>query len=71
MVMLQRSKPKRRRKMPSWLIRRSRLGPNGSQRWYTVGVFRARNQDEAIRKAAHAIRHIAILQAIKIEDGEA
>jgi len=69
MATMERTEP-RRRKMPSWLVRRSRLGPNGAHRWHTVGVFRARNQDSAIRKAAFAVKHIAILQAIRIKDGE-
>jgi hypothetical protein len=61
---------RRRRSMPAWLVRRQYFGPNRSYRWRTVGIFRARNQDSAIRKAAFAVKHIAILQAVKLgKDG--
>ena len=62
---------RRRRKMPIWLVRRCYYGPNRSHRWRSVGLYRARNESSAIRKAAFEIKHIALLQAIRLgEDGK-
>lgn len=70
MVNVTRPGTRRRRAMPAWLVRREYFGPNRSHRWRVVGIWRARNQDSAIRKAAFAVRQIAILKATKLgEEG--
>jgi hypothetical protein len=55
-----------RKRSPIWLVRRCVFGPNHRQEWRVVGLWRARNQDEAIRKAAHAVKRLAVLQAINL-----
>jgi len=57
--------------MPIWLVRRQRIGPDNKYQWRIVGIYRARNQDSAIRKAAFAVKHIAILQAIRLGKDDA
>ena len=54
------------KRAPIWLVRRCLFGPNKSQQWRVVGFFRAHDQDEAILKGAHAVKHIAVLDAIEI-----
>ena len=69
-MIIANAQPRRRREMPSWLVRRQYFGPKHKHQWRIVGIFPARNQDSAIRKAAFAIKGIALLQATKLgEDG--
>jgi hypothetical protein len=54
-----------RREMPVWAISRLYRRADGSCYWGPVGKWRAWSKDEAIQKAAYAIRRLAVLQATK------
>ena len=62
------SQPTKRRQLPKWLVCRWYYGPNRTCQRRIVGMWRARDRDAAIDKAAHAIRHLAVLQAFRIDE---
>jgi hypothetical protein len=55
-----------RQRMPMWAVSRLYRRPDGSYCARLVGKWRAWNRDEAIKKAAHAIKRLALLQAERI-----
>lgn len=56
-----------RQRIPLWAISRLYRRADGSCCWRVVGKWRAWTKDEAIKKAAHAIEHLAVLQAFRME----
>jgi hypothetical protein len=56
-----------RTKQPSWQISRAFVGPLGHVFFRPIFTVRAWNEDEAIMRAAHKIRGIAILKATREE----
>jgi hypothetical protein len=64
------AKPARkRRQMPKWLVCRWYYeGPKRECSCKIVGFWRARDRDEAIEKAAYAIKCLAVLQAFRMGD---
>lgn len=56
-----------RRRMPVWTVSRLYRRADGSCCWRPVGKWRAWTKGEAIKKAAHAIQRLAVLQAFRME----
>jgi hypothetical protein len=55
-----------RQLMPVWAVSRLYRRPDGSYCSRPVGKWRAWTRDQAIEKAAYAIRRVALLQAERI-----
>jgi hypothetical protein len=53
----------RRRRMPVWVVSRLYLRPDRSYCSRPVGKWRAWSKDQAIEKAARAIKRLALLTA--------
>jgi hypothetical protein len=55
---------------PSWQISRGFVGPLGHVFFRPIFKVTARTQDQAIMRAAHKVRGIAILKATREEPNE-
>lgn len=55
-----------KRATPNWQIHRGFIGPAGRVFFRPVFRIKARNRDQAIERAAHKIKGIALLKATRV-----
>jgi hypothetical protein len=61
----------RKRVLHNWQIHRGFVGPAGRVFFRPAFLIKARNRDQAIERAAHKIKGIALLRATRITPGAA
>jgi hypothetical protein len=59
-----------KRAEPNWQISRGYLGPFGGVFFRPIFTVKARDQDQAIWRAAHKLRGVAMLKATREEPNE-